>query len=326
MQILMEEVCILRFYNTYYLCKNLIDIFSKTRVVTQETNKSYYINCWDEYVDALNAMKQIPMFEEAALKIYETIPVFVRRKERPLIDNVTKNTFVNLNNSLEAQMRTVIKLYESMELNNDKNGIDVKIPQCENLKEYTWYLKELDFVFTQCPYLLCDNEQIQFFNVDVGSNWLSFLIKVSGVSSAANTILNHLAIVMDKALVLKSHYNTLKQQEEMLRTSKTKNEIAEENLDTLKTLKAIYLQQATSALAEEISPLNDGEQQGKVEKSLEKLVELLDKGVEIYASIDTPKEVQVLFPTIGDNKKLSDSILKFIEDKNIDDSNKGEEE
>lgn len=74
-------------------------------------------------------------------------------------------------------------------------------------------------------------------------------------------------------------------------------------------------------LEEEIEPLNDGEERGKVEKSLEKLMELLDKGVEIYASLDSPKDVQVLFPEIGDTKKLPENILKFLEDKNINEEN-----
>lgn len=63
------------------------------------------------------------------------------------------------------------------------------------------------------------------------------------------------------------------------------------------------------------TPLKDGEERGKVEKCMEKLGELMDKGVEIYASIDTGKDIQVLFPALQDKVELSDSVIKYIEDK-----------
>ena len=75
------------------------------------------------------------------------------------------------------------------------------------------------------------------------------------------------------------------------------------------------MNEVTTSLENEIAPLEDGEQRGKLEKSLEKLSNLLDKGVEIYASLDTPKNVQLLFPAIDEQEKLSDSVLNYLEDK-----------
>ena len=75
------------------------------------------------------------------------------------------------------------------------------------------------------------------------------------------------------------------------------------------------MSEVTTSLENEISSLEDGEQRGRLEKSLEKLCNLLDKGVEIYASIDTPNDVQVLFPTLNEQEKLPDTLLKYLEDK-----------
>ena len=61
--------------------------------------------------------------------------------------------------------------------------------------------------------------------------------------------------------------------------------------------------------------LSDGEERGKAEKSLEKLAELMNKGVEIYTSIDTNKDIQVLFPTIDGGETLPSDIMKYLEDK-----------
>ena len=316
MKIPMKEVYKMRLYNIYYLCSNLLEIFEKDRMTAYDSNRAFYIEKWFEYTNALESIKQIPMFNEIATQIYESIPVFIREKERPSIDTNTKDKFIKLNNLLVTKMETIISLYDSMELNTSDNGIDVKIPQCVELKEYLGYLKDIDFIFTQCPYLLCENEQIQFSNVDVGSNWLSFIIKASGIEAIGNKILNNLATLVDKALILKSHYISIKQQEEMLKTMRQKNTLLNEEIDIFKTLKKGYMDQVMNELSDEINPLENGEEKNKTEKSLEKLADLFDKGVEIYASIDTPEEVQVLFPELGNTKKLPKNILKYLEEKN----------
>lgn len=314
-KIQMRGECKMRFYNIYYLCNSLLKEFTKQRIVNKTANTEYYILDWKEYVEALAAVRQIPMFKETSDEIYETIPVFVREKEKPVIDQETKNCFVQKNNELIRKMSAIIELYESMNLQEAKNGIDVKIPACTELKEYISYLKEIDFIFTQCPFLVCSDEKISFCNVDIGSNWLSFLVEVAAGAAATSYILTNIAKLIDKALALKSHYLSIKEQEEILKSRRIKNELTEQEKEIFKELQQYHMKKFVSELEEEIEPLSDGEQKGKVEKSLEKLCELLDKGVEIYASLDVPKDVQVLFPELGDTEKLPDNILKLLEDK-----------
>ena len=316
MKIPMKEVYKMRLYNIYYLCSNLLEIFKKDRMTVFDNGRSFYIEEWLKYTEALESIKQIPMFNEIATQIYESIPVFVREKDRPSIDKNTRDNFIKLNNMVVIKMETIISLYDSMNLNTSNKGIDVKIPQCTELKEYLGYIKDIDFIFTQCPYLLCETEQIQFSNVDVGSNWLSFIIKASGIEAIGNKILNNLATLVDKALILKSHFTSIRQQEEMLKMMKQKNTLLNEEIDIFKTLKKGYMEQIMNELSDEISPLENGEEKNKTEKSLEKLADLFDKGVEIFASIDTPAEVQVLFPELGNTKKLPKNTLKYIEEKN----------
>ena len=45
----------------------------------------------------------------------------------------------------------------------------------------------------------------------------------------------------------------------------------------------------------------------KLKKSLEKITELMEKGVEIYTSIDTDKDIQLLFPPLEKQEALSDT-------------------
>lgn len=221
MQIPIEEVYAMKLYNIYYLCKKLIDIFDEDRFEF-ETKSSYYINNWEEYREALDALSQIPMFKESSDKIYRLIPVYVISDDKPLISDSIKNSINRLNSSIISQMSTIINLYESMELDNTKNSIDIKIPNCTSLEDYMSYLKEVNFIFTQCPYLLHENESLHFSNVDVGSNWLSFIIELSAGTALTCYIINNIATLLDKAIKLKSHFISVKEQEETYKIAKKK--------------------------------------------------------------------------------------------------------
>lgn len=91
-----------------------------------------------------------------------------------------------------------------------------------------------------------------------------------------------------------------------------KNEITEETVGVFKQMKQKLLDDSVSDLVSELGELKDGEERGKVEKTLEKMVVLMDKGVEIYSSIETPNEVKALFPTNEDNPILPDNIVKLL--------------
>lgn len=304
----------MRLYNTYYLCKLYLphianvefqEIYQGTDIV------GYNITNWSVCMEALKHLKNIECLKSLASAAYNSINVFERDKEIPNVSTRVKDDFCIALLNLEIAVETLIKLYESLEIKESKGGIDVKIPKCDSLKEYMYYLKEIDFIFNQCPYLLDAEEEIRFNAVDVGSQWLSFVILSAGTFG----ILNNLAKLVDKAIAIKSHLLTLKQQEEMLATISMRNEVMKETIDVFKKMKKITIDKYVEELEGEIGELNDGEERGKVEKTLEKLVVLIDKGVEIYSSIETPNEVKALFPMNEDNPILPDNIVKLLEQK-----------
>lgn len=307
----------MKLYNIYYLCKKFYKALNSLTISEEKSQNitTYCIENWYEYLNILKSLRTIPYFKNKVDLIYNSIPVFIKSSPQPKIDISIKNKFLNAHLVLVQNMKTIIELYESMNISEKEKGIDVKIPNCQNLKEYIKYLNDIDFVFSQCPYLLHKDETIKFSFVDVGSNWLTFIIEVSAGAATSFYILNNLAKIVDKAMILKSHYSSIKEQEENLKIARQKRELAEEEKEIFNTLKKYYMKDISDSLENEIAPLDDGDQRGRLEKSLEKLSNLLDKGVEIYASLDVPKEIQVLFPAIEEQEKLSDSILNYLEDK-----------
>lgn len=213
------------------------------------------------------------------------------------------------NNTIRQQIFTYL-----IHVRKEISSIDTRfftVSNCEDLGEYISYLKDINFIFTQCPFLQCDDEILKFGSVDVGSNWLKLII----ATTSTCMILNNTASLIDKSLILRSHYINLQQQEEMLKNQQIKNDIAIDYHKTFELLRSAYMDTAINELAKESNKTLDPEEQDKAKRTLEKLIILIDKGCEIYATLDSPDEVQVLFPEIQSHLELPDNIMKYLEDK-----------
>lgn len=303
----------MRLYNIFYICKSCLPIIKDTK--SYNLNDDTYVvvvKKWGECKKSLDALRNIECFEEKISNLYQLLDWRVKMDDVKLTEGerIKYDRYIG---EISYAAETLVNLCNDMEMGKTESGIDVKIPKCASLKEYMGYLKEIDFIFTQCPYLLQRNEEIKFNNVDVGSQWLVF-----AVLGASGTfyILNNLAKLVQKAIEIKSNIFVLKQQEEALEEMRQKNEVGSEVIDTFKKLKQMTMDKCVSELEGDIGELKDNEERSKVERSLESLAYLMDKGVEIYSSIETPKEIKVLFPFEKDTAILPDNIQKLIEDKN----------
>lgn len=301
----------MKLYNVYRLCKQNIDFLDSSVARKDDKSGLFVISTWSKIQERFELIKKIPSFKDYINDYINSVPVLVRESVSPQID---ASTAQKLNSKLKVitnRMRVIIELYESMEIGDDGNGIDIKIPSCDNLKEYISYLKDIEFIFSQCPFLQCEDEIIKFGSVDVGSNW----IKLAVAGATTCVVLNNTAALVDKALILRSHYVSLQQQEETLKSIQLKNELTQEQIQTFNLLRSTYMNSAISLLENDIGELDNPEERDKAERSLEKLEALLEKGCEIYATLDAPEDVQALFPEIQGNLELPDSVIKYIEGK-----------
>lgn len=301
----------MRFYDVYYTCKAAWNGLNELKIVTI-SNQEYKLNNWILCKQALQTLFAIDFITNDAQNLYNVLNPLDREKEIPDIGPSTFGKFRALYDELLIKLVGVIDLYESMNDGVSQPGIDIKIPSCNSLKEYIRILDDIDFVLTQCPYLRNENEKIKYKGTDVGSDWITFAIVGS---TASFVILNNLASIMNKVISLKSNKKILDMQEEVLKSMQLKNEATQETIDTFKKLKEITYKKYVDELQDELGKLKDGEEEGKVSKSLEKLVNLIDKGVEIHTSIETPKEIKVLFPFAETQQTLPDNLLKYLEDK-----------
>lgn len=316
MKLLLNGDLGMRLHNVYYVCKAALNGLKQIKSESLSSGATR-LTGWNIGKQAIESLFNIDFIKDDAQKIYYTLSPIDREKQRPDIGSSTFNEFSPLYKKLIFKLESVVDLYESMREGVSQPGIDIKIPPCNSLKEYIKILDDIDFVFTQCPYFINDNERIEYKGTDVGSDWVTFAIIVSTVTSASFVILNNLASIMNKVTVLLSNKKVLDMQEETYKAMQLKNEVTQDVIDAFNKMKEITYKKYVDELQDEIGELKDGEEEGKVSKSLEKLASLIDKGVEIHTSIETPKEIKVLFPFVESQQSLPDNLLKYIEDKTV---------
>lgn len=313
----------MRLYNIFYVCKSCLPSLTEVKVyVKKDNNDVCLVYYWGGAKRALDTLKKIECFEKDIDELYSMMDSYRIKLETSEIPKTVRIDFEKKLEGIKTSVETLVNLCVMMEMGSSESGIDVKIPRCESLKEYIGYLKEIDFMFTQCPYLLHKDEKIQFTNVDVGSQWLAFA--VIGTTGAF-CILNNLASIIKKVIEIRSNILVYKQQElfieEYRRGKDAREDVMDETVEMLKKMKDVVMNTCVSELENDLGELNDSEERDKVKKTMEIMATLMDKGVEIYSSIETPKEIKVLFPFEKDTAILPDNVLKYIEEKAL-----GEEE
>lgn len=304
----------MRLFGMYYVCKNYLPVVENMKLENRNSNGTTVqcISGWQEKRKALNELAKIEPLRSRAEAMYSSIPIVFLDKDKPDLSAGDCEKFKKTRRDLTVAMQTVIELYEStnMQKANDTSlGFDIELPAFEDIGEFSECLKDLDFIMKQCPYLNLKDSQIKFGSVDVGSTWLTFLI----AGAAGSSVLNNLSKIVDRAIKMKSHAATVKMQKEILHSMEMKNEILREVIDTYEKANEAIVNRYVEELETEISPLSDGEERGKVGKSLEKLSVWMDRGLQIYSAIGSPTEIKDLFPEQEDLSFLTDDLQKLLE-------------
>lgn len=223
---------------------------------------------------------------------------------------------------LLAEMNCIIHLYESMGLNEQGLRLNIKIPEAKSITEFKRYIDELEFIFTKCPFFYSDDANLNFKSVDIGSTWLVIGVTCA-VVAAGSVLLNNIAAFIDKCIIIKSHSHTCLMQKQEIEKSKYDQKEKEAMIETVEKLYKISIDNAIKDL-EQITGycIKDGDERGRVEQSFERLEKLIDKGLQIYTSIDSPPEIKALFEPIEMHYLSISDELKRIEKKS-DDETKG---
>lgn len=266
------------------------DIRKRTEIRNEKVEKLIVEPFYDKYMN----------FYEYLLKEFGNVEFFKdvieRMKNSPIRRFENIDYKMNIINEFYLKVKSVILLYETT-VNPDAENISlkIKIPKTDSITELKKYIDSLDFVITKCPFLQSDEASLKLEAVDNGSIWLLF--GVAGASVAVGSVLlNNIAAFIDKCFVIKSHKLTCKRQEQEIRDMEIEQTEKEELLKSANKLYKIGVKYEIKEL-EKITGYNiqDGDEMGRVEQSFERMVKMLDQGLQIYTSISAPEETKALF-------------------------------
>lgn len=303
--------------NIYLVCRDNIDDLQSlsTQDISLSGRMGKRVSGWLATSQALSKIKEIEFLNEKVENLINAIPEFFIRRDRFDILNEEWGRINTARNILVDRMQGIIELYEGMGLaEENKLGMDIKLPKFRDFSEYASYISDLNFIFTKCPFLQTENENMQFANVDVGSTWLTFFVVGSASILTGSIFLNNLAAFVDKCIIIRSHYLTTKKQKqdlEIKEKDEKKREIISGYLDNMykgEVEKAIReLEDVTGCPVEN----SDGDEYRRIERCFDLMGKLIEQGLKISASIDAPSEVQALFQplemkylSIGETQKL----------------------
>lgn len=313
--------------NIYLVSKKYMeDIKNLTANPKTSGGRSVYrVSGWEKARNAIvNEMLDIPYYEEEARELLNAIPEIFRNKDEFDIEANEWSVIREARLHLRYSMIDVVNLYESMGFSEETPvGIDIRMPECKDFSEFRKCIDELEFVLYRCPFFKVEGEELQYDSVDVGSFWITFLAVGAGVGMTS-VILNNIAAFIDKCYVIKSHKVTLEQQQAQLNNMKLEEKLKTTYFEGLELLYKQSVSDAIKELEEETGiRLSDGEQAGMTEQAFDKTIALLDKGMQICATLEATKEVQALFKPLEMKYIGTGKEQKAITEKESEDGEEG---
>lgn len=307
--------------NIFVICRDNYNAIKQItgQSVTINNRSGIKITGWNKARSALLKLREVASLTAEVDELINSVPDFYRTQNEFNVNNSEWDKIESAKNTLIRTMDDTIDLYDKMGMNTEERiGLDIKLPDFNDFSEFVKYINDIEFVLNKCPFLQNEDEKLVFENVDIGTTWLTFLVIGGAALTGGSILLNNIAAFVDKCVVIRSHFLTTQKQKlelESAKRSESEKKIISGYLDDL------YKRQVDIAIKELEDVTNypvenkDGDEFGRIEQCFNKMGVLLEKGLQIRSSIDSPKEAQALFePLEMKYLEISDS-LKLLEKK-----------
>lgn len=199
--------------------------------------------------------------------------------------------------------------FEDIASETEKMEINIKLPKYNDFGELVSIIKNVDFIFYQCPFLNQFDLKIKFSRIDVGSSWFDVILNGSGIIAFVTV----LGKMIKMALDLRDQYIRGQIQIEELRNKHISNRIIEDMSMSFENV----LKEMTSKCVEELQEdfiLKDGEEKGKAEESLNRLYKMMSLGLQMHVAIEDKEKCDENLPTEEEQKSIElDEYIKLID-------------
>ncbi len=290
--------------------------------VIPNTTEIFY---FQEYCNVYNSVYEYVLRELGAIDYFKDIIVhmdsMLMQRNRERIYEM-KNEF----DILLQKVNCAISLLEAISGRSEEGlGLEITLPDLYDITELKKYVDSLEFVFTKCPFLQSDDASLKLETAENGSIIFIFGIVCSSLA-VGSVFLNNIVAFIDKCFVIKSHSLTCTRQKQEIEIAKIEQKEKEELLKNIDRLYRISVENAIRDMQVTTGyHIQDGEEKGRAEQSFEKMIKLLEQGLQIHTSIDSPQEVKALFEPLEMHYLSAEKELKKIEKKSEKESDKESE-
>jgi len=281
------------------------------KIKSSTTTPNYYtIENWGQIYYALTELQSYGFIKNEIKQIFSLGIQFQTQTEKLNMDQAMHKGFDSRLKNAKLILSKSIELISEFFSNDAEDQVNIKLPNDITLSELSEIIKDIDYIFNKCRVLsgLNNKESVIIRKVDTGSIWLIIGISTVAVITAIGGLTKMALEICQKVLdvrkgihqirVLKSGANVIEAMEkEVLAKIKVESRIAAETF-----LKNIKTTETNDEANENITSLAIG---------IEKMINLYFKGVEIYASLEEPKDVASAFPNQNEIANLTNEILKL---------------
>ncbi len=309
----------MRLQEVYFICKTALVNWAEPQLKevtfsSPTTMKGYDLENLPALLQLLDSIAPLEFIAQDLDKLQRNVLCIARRSQKfCCLDSDVRNALVYRMNTIKGKLEVACDIFESVHcdcFDDTRVGFDVKLPPNLSLDVMEQCVHTLDQIFSTCPILRNQDGTIEFAGFDKGSDWLTFIIH----GGAAAALLQALAALIDKAVIIRSHILTTRAQTEQLRTLKLKNDILESMVNGFKEIETALVEKETANLAQDYD-INDPEDMERLRHSTQSLADLMSKGLEIYAAVGSPDDVKAVFPPL-EQQRLSESDIKMLREAN----------
>jgi len=283
-----------RLQEIYFVCKNALDEIDN--FANNYSNKKEIYSA-----DYLNEMIRIftPLLQIDALS----------GLVKPFLNSNDEVFVTDRSNQIIDTLHIIVNMFDGFHINSRNQGFDMKLPTNMTMQELAKCIKDIDMAFSQCPTLTLDGDKIDFAATDVGSSWLTFVVAaVAGVS-----LLKRVAEFVDKCVQIRTNIATCKLLINQAKTSGVATEMMSKIIESHNVITEALTYRLANELCSDVG-VNDKESIERAKYSLGLVSNWMDKGLEIYASVNAPIETKQLFPT-KERQCITDSVLGKLSEK-----------
>lgn len=269
---------------------------------------TYYLSDWGRMLDILHKLEKLSWLEKNIFNVYSLFSQYELEKSEL---NVSSDKYYKLLNQVTVilnDLDAVCRLYESLGYQENDNNLDILLPEGIDLAELSSITHELELIFQQCPFINMEGKVGQVAKMDVGSMWL--------VLAGTTVFLREIGNFIDFSLKVKSKKIALEEQQERLRTRELKNDVLQTMCTALEQIADLEIKDCISELENKSSVKLEGpEEESRLLMCADKLNAIIDKGVHLYASINSDSEIQAIFPEQQEIPLIFSMKEKLLEDK-----------